>query len=375
MAKPRNSTPAGGNVGLLDTRLGRNRSGVWEIQWTEYDAGAGRSRSRSYSCRTRDEVEARAVRQAWVVAGLASGAALSGGQGGTVADLIGAYLRDKGFVRSATQVAALRMVSGSGLGGRVVEEMSDSRVLLEYRLARGRTVAPGTIRRELGALKAAIEWGRRVGMVRGDLRVVIDLPPEGAPRTRYLSEDEAEAVWEFAHKEFMSGGALRNRRAALFVCIAMETAARAGAIRGLTWGRVDLVSGLIDFRDPTRAVSKKRRVAVPISDKLRGVLEQASWGKGASRVTGTESEFVLGGSGSVQSGFEGFRSRLGPGVGPLTIHDMRRTWASLRMQWGVPIEQVAAVLGDTVEITARHYAHFSPSFLRGAINAQGRARP
>jgi integrase len=49
----------------------------------------------------------------------------------------------------------------------------------------------------------------------------------------------------------------------LFLLIALNTAARKHAILSLRWERIDMTARRIDFRDPDRPVTKKRRVMVP----------------------------------------------------------------------------------------------------------------
>lgn len=366
------STPVGtrGRVWVPDTKLAVNRSGVWEIRWSEWDSVAGRARSRSYSCRTSQREEALEVRQAWLVA---SGRAQVAAGGVQVAELVAAYKRDRGVVVGSTQDWALRQIV-AGLGGLDVSDLGGgTAAVVGYRASRAAVgVAAPTVRRELGALKAVLNWARAAGLVPEGFRPLVALPPEGSPKTRYLSEAEEARMWGLASEWFLnSGRPFRERRTALFVCFALETAAREAAVRGLTWDRVIWASGgtggVLDFRDPLKVVSRKRRVPVPVSDRLAPVLA-AAYGE-----VGRAGEYVLGHPGAVRKGFEAFREKHG--FGDITIHDLRRTWASLRVQWGVPLEQVAAVLGDTMEVVQKHYAHFSPSFLRGAINARSGGQP
>lgn len=44
----------------------------------------------------------------------------------------------------------------------------------------------------------------------------------------------------------------------------------------------------------------------------------------------------------------------------VTPHTMRRTFASLLVQRGIPLYKVAKWLGDTEKVTAEHYAHLAP---------------
>jgi integrase len=158
------------------------------------------------------------------------------------------------------------------------------------------------------------------------------------------------------------------RRAALFTMLALSTAARAQAIIGLTWDRVDLKRRLIDYRDGSLRATKKRRVPVPIEDRLWPELARAWIEQGRPK-----SGPVLGSFGELRKSFETLKAGF---IGPrgvtlpagLTRHDLRRTWATLAAQRGVPMFQIAGMLGDTLETVERHYAHHSPEYLRGAVN-------
>jgi hypothetical protein len=50
-------------------------------------------------------------------------------------------------------------------------------------------------------------------------------------------------------------------------------------------------------------------------------------------------------------------------------HDLRRSGASWASQGGMSFEAVAALLGDSVDITRRHYAVFSPDYLQGVVDS------
>jgi integrase len=346
----------------MESKLEVNRSGFWEIRWTDVD-GESRQRSRTYSCRTRDRAVAEGVKLAWEAAQRAVAPAIAAGSK-TVDDVLAAYLA--GHVgangRTGAQQNNLRVVRRE-LGGVLVANLSESRVdwFRAKRLASGR--ASGTVRRELGALRAALTWAERKRLVPAGLDIRFDLPPDGAPRSRYLSEIEEAALWDAAAALVSGPLPAPQRRIGLFVCLALETAARAGAIRGLTWDRVDFARGMIDYRDPALAATKKRRVPVPMSDRLKPVLELAH-----SRSSGWGC--VLGHSGSVRGPYE--RLRVREGLPDVNIHDLRRTWATLRVSWGVPMGEVAAILGDSVDVVERHYAMFAPGYLRSAVNMRGR---
>lgn len=351
---------------ISETRLEPNtKTGYYEIRWTERDAN-GRARTRTYSCRTKDRAVAEQVRQTWLTAeGLVSTMTLSH----TIAALIDKYIA--GHVEmngvGATQLWALQPIK-SYFGADLVADVTQLRVA-GYRQMRARKVLDGTIRRELGALRAVLAWCVKVGELPSGVALPhIDLPPPSQAKETYLSNSEEQRLWSVAEGLALDPDEMfSRRRIGYFVCIALETAARSAAIEGLTWDRVDLVRGLIDFREPGRKVSRKRRVPVPISDRLRPIMDDLFTRRDAG------SKWVLGHAGKTINPFERLRTLHGfvaTNGQPITRHDLRRTWATLRAQRGVSLFDIAGVLGDSLETVEKHYAHHSPDFLRSAVNSR-----
>lgn len=347
-----------------ETRLERNRSGRWEIRWTERLPN-GRARTRSASCHTKDEREAKAYRDAWLAARevIAHKPTLL-----TIAELIDEYMKLHVTAngKAATQDWSLRPIKRH-LGFQTVLSLTEQR-LLWYRVERRkeRPVSDSTLRRELGALQAVLNWAvKKKVLPEGTKLPDIDLPPEGMARENYLEEAEEERIWQAA-----AGYVLNNHpikwRVGLFVCLALETASRRAAIEGLTWDRVNFKGGFIEYRDPRRKATKKRRVPVPISDRLDPILRHA--------FNHRTNQYVLGSAGSIRTTFESFvadHKAYGSAGELVTAHDLRRTWATLRAQWGVPLWEIAGVLGDTLATTEAHYARHSPGHLRSAVNTRG----
>ena len=372
---------------IEDTELKRNRSGKWEIRWSVPAGltGTGRARSRSRSCNTADYNLAVKIRREYLSA---ASSALAGLKLPTVAELVRKYAFDHVDVTGVapTQMASLKPIVH--LLGLYTPDGLSPGVLLSYRLNRkgglggfGRgPAALGTIRRELSALGAVLKWSKKNQHLPSDFVLPeIALPPEGAPRELYLDKACEKAFYAYCSRVFrwtkLGVGTpdvqMRNktvRRAALFSMIALSTAARAQAVIGLTWDRVDLRRRLIDFRDGTLRATKKRRVPVPMDDRLWRELARAWIEQGKPQVGP-----VLGSFGELRKSFEtlkaGFVGPRGRVLPPdLTRHDLRRTWATLAAQDGVPMFQIAGMLGDTLETVEKHYAHHSPEYLRAAVN-------
>ena len=342
-----------------------SRSGNYEVRWTERDPVTGAARTRAFSFRTKDRARADAEYRAWLAAANAVKHISGGGPGDTLTSLADQYLSAKRMVgrpAGKTTEGSLDRVL-EVLGSHAPTTLTDMDIE-QYVAQRRRRVKGPTVRRELGALTAMLNWGKRKRIIprNADLPL-IELPEEGAPRQVVLSEAEVEVLWTAAVVRFEDGSLFRaQRRVGLFVCLALETAARAKSIEKLRVDQVDLAVGIVDFRDLGRSrQTKKRRVPVPISDRLRPVLARATI---EAQMAGDP--FVVAGGGSVRRSWGTFRDSLD--IPPVVRHDLRRTWATLRARRGVPMDQIAAVLGDSVATTAKHYAHLDPDYLRAAVN-------
>jgi integrase len=344
---------------LEDTRLEKDsRTGFWRISWTEREDGK-RSRTRTWSCRTKDRREAEKVRIDWLTMG---GRVLEEMGIPLVRDILDKYeeLYLEAEKKTPTQRNSLKPVRAF-LGDTLVTDLNVV-TIGTYRRTRtsvGRT--DGTIRRELLALTAALNWCRKNGVLLDAGFVVPDfsLPPESQPRKVFLEDKRERAVWDLAVAD-RDAGTGRMTRVGRFVCLALGAPARASTIESLTWDRVDLVNRVIDYRVPGKRVTSKRQVPLPISDRLFPVLVHAK--------LEAVSEYVLDHPGSVRKSWETFREKHG--LEDVTRHDLRRTWASLNAMSGVSMFDIAGVLGDSVETAIKHYAHLSPDHLRGAVNAR-----
>ncbi|MEM0949559.1 MAG: tyrosine-type recombinase/integrase [Pseudomonadota bacterium] len=336
---------------MQNAQIARNgRSGYYEARWSE------QGRSRTQSLRTKDHGVAMERLQELQAADRKLTTAATGL---SLRDICEQYVREK-----PQQDHSLRLIVREF--GDLHPDDLDHAELYSYRLARETRVEPSTVRREFSALTAALNWAKkpRNRLLPKDFVVDIELPPNGAPRREFMPEALEAQVYEFAQARALSSDELKMRRAGVFVCIALRTAARKQAIQDLTWQRVDLVSGLIQFQEPDRAENRKRRPTVPVAQDLLPVLEH-TWG-----LRDENNPFVLGSRGDTRKGVK--RLLREAGAGDYRTHDLRRTWASLRANWGVPMEEIAAVLGDDVATTRKHYAHLQPGYLASAVNARGR---
>ena len=120
---------------------------------------------------------------------------------------------------------------------------------------RHKPTSDGTLIRELGVLRAALAWARRARWITGELPY-IELPTQPRPRERFLSRDEADRLLACAGMHHVK----------TFLALCLYTAGRSGAIRELTWDRVDLSTGRIDlgqavWRQGARGGADRRQAA------------------------------------------------------------------------------------------------------------------
>lgn len=325
-------------------RLKWHRYGAaYYICWTEN----GRSRERSTG--TADRTEAEIVFAEWLqLRGRHSRP--SDPSQALVTDILGDYLRAKESGRIAYAVLALTdFFEGC--------KVSDVTIETCKRYAEKRGKSAGTVRRELGVLRAAINYAHKHGRL--TRTVAVELPAPPAPRDRWLTRQEAAKLIR----------ASRTKQARLymplFILIGLYTGRRKEAILSLRWPQVDLVNGVIDFRQAVE--TNKRRGRAKIPPRLLPHLRRA-------RLRGTDLGYVVHENGNrlkdVKKGFAAACKRAGiEGVSPHTLKHTAATWL---MQAGVPLWQAAGFLSTTEETLQRVYAHHHPDYMKEAADAIGR---
>jgi len=211
----------------------------------------------------------------------------------------------------------------------------------------------GTVRKSLSILRAAVRWAEKKSLI--DKAPHIWLPQAPPPKDRRLSREEFASLQQGAGTPHIR----------LFVEIAIGTGARAGAILSLRWTCVDLQGRRMDFGDGVRQKSRAR--AVPINETLLQALTEAKEAAMTDYVIEWAGQPVK----SIKRGFREAVKRAGLGA-DVTPHVLRHTAASWMAEAGVPMSEIAAVLGHRdSRTTERIYAKFSPEYLQKAVRALG----
>lgn len=281
----------------------------------------------------------------------------------TVAEALDIYATERAPAVKAPErigyaIAALVPILGSLPVAKITGEAC-------RRYAKARDKAPGTVRKELGVLQAALNHCHAEGYLTSAPKV--RLPAKPAPRDRWLTRDEAARLLRAAYRN------PKARHLARFILVALYTGTRSEAILRLRFmphtagGHVDTEAGRIYRRGAGVAETKKRQPPIPIPRKLLAHLRR--WERNGAR-------FVVdvGGQrvGSVKTAW---RTALAEAdIEHCTRHDLRHTAITWAMQRGIDKWTAAGYFGVTLDLLEGTYGHHHPDYLQGAVEAMD-ARP
>lgn len=230
--------------------------------------------------------------------------------------------------------------------GDLLPEHISNRLIAEY--AQSRTVSAGTILRALGVLKAALHYaeGNRWIPIQPQFSMPVKAPP---PKDLWLTREQVALLIQKAKPPHIS----------LFIKLAVSTAARSGAILELTWDRIDFEKRLIDLG---QGHGNKRRSIVPMHDQVYEALVEAR--------ELAQSDFVIEFMGKpVQSIKKAFARLCADCKIKGSPHTLRHTAATWMVMAGVPLSEVARMLGDSERTVERVYGKHAPDYLRRAVSA------
>jgi integrase len=222
---------------------------------------------------------------------------------------------------------------------------------------RGRSA--GTVRRELGVLRAAINFAHRNGRITRP--IAVELPERPESRDRWLTRSEVAQLIRAARTP------QARLYLPLFILIGLYTGRRKEAILSLRWPQVNLDACTINFEVAGRRRTNKRRGIVPIPLRLLPHLRRA-------RRRGTDLGYVLHIDGErigdIKKGFAAACERAG--IQGVTPHTLKHTAATRLMQAGTDPWQAAGFLSTSVETLLRVYGHHHPDYQREAAANIGR---
>lgn len=236
--------------------------------------------------------------------------------------------------------------------GHLRPDQIDQAACLRYdERRRSQGVSQGSVHTELGHLRSALRYARRVGHTESDIHIWRPAKPE--KDKRILDAGEARRLIESAHDPHIR----------LAVILLLGTAGRVGAVLDLEWERVDFVRGTINLR-VSDSNTRKGRAVVPMNGMTRAALS-------AAREAALTDYVIEYGGGPIKSIRKGFTNAVErSGIGHVRIHDLRHTAAVTMLAAGHPIELVAQVLGHSnVSMTYRVYGRYMPEHMAPAVDS------
>ena len=268
------------------------------------------------------------------------------GAGKTVGGIVEAYIEARelaGIASSARQRDAWKAMKG--YWGKVDPSRIDEEMAKEY--VRRRDRSQSTTRYELSMLSVALRWAVKNELI--DKAPAIWRPEAPERQERHLTTKEFS-------KWFRE---VKAPHARLYVELATITMARPTAILELTWRQVDWEHGTINLNPPGRRQTRKRRPVVALDKETLALLKEAH--------EGAQSDYIVERGGkqiaNIKKAFQAASARSGIHVTPYTLRHTGAVWAAER---GTPMAELAQYMGhDDDSTTQKHYARFSPTYLRG----------
>lgn len=224
----------------------------------------------------------------------------------------------------------------------------------EYALKR--EAKNGTIRKELVILRAALNHDRKEGRITHTPYIWM---PKGAdPKDRWLTRKEAA--------DLIKAARVNANHLPWFILISLYSGQRKMAVLNLTWDRVDLQRGLINWQYGKE--TNKRRPKQPMPDELKMFLGYLSR-------YGTRG-FVLnrGGKGiqDIRRGLSAALKRAN--IDGCTPHTLKHTAITWLLQNGTDIWSVAGFTGTSVKTLESIYGHHCPDYMEKARISHKMAR-
>ena len=286
----------------------------------------------------------------------------SAGRETTLGDLIELYLKDVTAHRPSelARIAeaarlnrflhderALSSYAAVNLKPEHFEDYRDRR--LKHRLKNGKTIAPGTVKRELTMLKRVIDYRkRRLGLL------INPVNTEDVKRPAVNDERDVRLSLEERARLMQACDEARNPWLRAFVELGFETGARRGNLLRLTWEDIDLerrtalLRGIKNSRSPDKIINH----LIGLTPRAVQILK--SLPRTDHRVFPmTENAFRL--------AFN--RARTKAGVPHFHFHDTRHERISSLFEANWSMVQVMAQTGHRDPKSVKRYANLTGDFL------------
>tara|TARA_R110001606_G_scaffold124439_2_gene257894 strand:+ start:7806 stop:8840 length:1035 start_codon:yes stop_codon:yes gene_type:complete len=204
----------------------------------------------------------------------------------------------------------------------------------------------GTVRREIGVLKSALRMAKHTPS--------LWMPKKTAPRQDFLTRSQA--------KDLLDGAA--SHHIFMFILIALSTGARKTSILNLTWERSDLKTGILDFNEPGREITNKKRAISPIGKKLSAAMRDTQ----TTNFTKYVVEYKRKKCKDIKKGFAAAAKRAG--LSWCQPHHCKHTAISWFAEDGYTVDEISDMTETDPETVRGIYRKFNPEYLRSLANSQ-----
>lgn len=225
-------------------------------------------------------------------------------------------------------------------------------------------LSDNTARNIRGTLTSALRTAMRDHGLLRNVASLARVPKTDRPafQAETVTPDDARAIL----------AAFEGSRLAPLVMFSLATGVRQGELLALRWADVDLRRGVVAIRygvdakggEPrlVRLKTTKSRRDLPLSDLAREALDLAR--RHAAR-DGVVSDMVFPGpDGGIRNGpavTHNFQLRLrAAGLAPIRWHALRRAFAAILQDQGVPLNVIRDLLGHSQLSVTEHYAYTMP---------------
>lgn len=238
------------------------------------------------------------------------------------------------------------------LGALYLKDVTNQDIRLYVQKLKHEGKAMSTIRKSLTILTAACNHAKKEGFV--DDVPHIEKPSATPPKDAWAKPHQIKTL--MAH---LKG----TPHLELFAMLALHTLSRKRAICELMWDQVEFDLGIIDFNPPGRMHTNKRRVPVPMNSIIMRAMREAY------DISTTPYVIEFRGKPCFEIGVAFRRHAKAVGLDWITPHTLRHTGATLMAQQGVPMWEIAGIMGDRLETVEKHYLKHHPEYLRNATGA------
>ena len=235
----------------------------------------------------------------------------------------------------------------------------------------GPAASPETKKRRRASLRHFFAWAVGRGMRTDNPADGVRLPKMPNARRDHVTDAEAAAILRAASAAEVTGedGAERPGWVADWVTFGLGTGLRPGEQRELRWSAVRLAERSIEVGKGHRVKTAASRRTVPVRGAALAVLRRLHEAR-----TSEADGFVFRGATGGRVAVDYLTKRLQKLAGRAKVHKtvtayaLRHAYGTRMAAAGVPLLDLARLMGTSIRMIERHYGHYDPA--RGASHVE-----